>query len=106
MVVVVVVLILIFSFDDLFIDVWYWVCESWCVLIIKCCDVYWLLIQEDLLQWLEQLLVIMVLVWMEYDVIVQMVENMINVFDYCEYVVFVGIYFNDQQIIDEVECMC
>lgn len=105
-VVVVVVLILIFSLDDLFIDVWYWVCEIWCILIVKKCCEYWLLIQQDLLQWLEQLLVIMVLVWVEYDVIVQMVENMIDVFDYCEYIVFVGIYFNDVEIIVEVECMC
>jgi len=99
------VLILISSLDDLFIDVWYWVRESWRALTIKRREAYRPLTQEDLLQRPQQPLAIMVPAWMEYDVIAQMVENMINVLDYREYVVFVGTYPNDQQTIDEVERM-
>ncbi|MCI1157524.1 glycosyl transferase family protein [Stenotrophomonas maltophilia] len=99
------VLILISSLDDLFIDVWYWVRESWRALTIKRREAYRPLTQEDLMQRPQQPLAIMVPAWMEYDVIAQMVENMINVLDYREYVVFVGTYPNDQQTIDEVERM-
>lgn len=99
------VLILISSLDDLFIDVWYWTRETWRTLTVKKRREYKPLTQQDLLQRPEQPLAIMVPAWMEYDVIAQMVENMINVLDYREYVVFVGTYPNDQATIDEVERM-
>lgn len=103
--VVVAVLILVSSLDDLFIDVWYWVREAWRTLTVKRDRSYRPLTQQDLLQRPEQPLAIMVPAWMEYDVIAQMVENMINVLDYREYVVFVGTYPNDAQTIEEVERM-
>jgi len=103
--VVVAVLILISSLDDLFIDAWYWVRESWRTLTLKKRAGYRPLTQQDLLQRPEQPLAIMVPAWMEYDVIAQMVENMIDVLDYHEYVVFVGTYPNDAQTIAEVERM-
>ncbi len=99
------VLILISSLDDLFIDVWYWVRESWRTLTVKKRREYRPLTQQDLLQRPEQPLAIMVPAWAEYDVIAQMVENMIDVLDYREYIVFVGTYPNDAETIAEVERM-
>lgn len=99
------VLILISSLDDLFIDVWYWVRESWRTLTVKKRREYRPLTQQDLLQRPEQPLAIMVPAWAEYDVIAQMVENMIDVLDYREYIVFVGTYPNDGETIAEVERM-
>lgn len=102
---VVAVLILISSLDDLFIDVWYWIRESWRTLTVKKRRDYRPLTQQDLLQRPEQPLAIMVPAWAEYDVIAQMVENMIDVLDYREYIVFVGTYPNDAETIAEVERM-
>ncbi|MCS4235295.1 glycosyl transferase family protein [Stenotrophomonas rhizophila] len=99
------VLILISSLDDLFIDIWYWVRESWRTLTVKKRREYRPLTQQDLLQRPEQPLAIMVPAWAEYDVIAQMVENMIDVLDYREYIVFVGTYPNDAETIAEVERM-
>ncbi|MDX3934298.1 glycosyl transferase family protein [Stenotrophomonas sp.] len=99
------VLILISSLDDLFIDVWYWVRESWRTLTVKKRREYRPLTQQDLLLRPEQPLAIMVPAWAEYDVIAQMVENMIDVLDYREYIVFVGTYPNDAETIAEVERM-
>ncbi|MEB1530324.1 glycosyl transferase family protein [Xanthomonas sp. WHRI 7945] len=104
--VVVAVVILISSLDDLFIDAWYWVREIWRTLILKQRSEYRPLTQQDLLQRPEQTLAIMVPAWAEYDVIGQMVENMVDVLDYHDYVIFVGTYPNDPQTIAEVERMC
>ncbi|MEE7547814.1 glycosyl transferase family protein, partial [Xanthomonas sp. Kuri4-1] len=103
--IVVAVVILISSLDDLFIDAWYWVRESWRTLVLKQRAEYRPLSQKDLQRRPEQPLAIMVPAWAEYGVIAQMVENMINVLDYQDYVVFVGTYPNDPQTIAEVERM-
>lgn len=97
------VLILVSSIDDLFID---------------CC--FW---GKKLRLWLsgtppssaidhraltlkpEQPLAIMVPAWLEYDVIASMIENMVAVLDYRNYVVFVGTYVNDAATIAEVQRM-
>lgn len=47
----------------------------------------------------------MVLVWKEYDVIVKMVENILVMMEYMCFIIFVGVYCNDVEIIIEVECM-
>ncbi|CTP83105.1 general secretory system II protein E domain-containing protein [Xanthomonas translucens pv. poae] len=103
--VVVAVVILISSLDDLFIDAWYWVRELWRSAILKQRSEYRPLTQQDLLQRPQQTLAIMVPAWAEFDVIGQMVENMIDVLDYHDYMVFVGTYPNDAQTIAEVERM-
>ncbi|UKE46632.1 glycosyl transferase family protein [Xanthomonas cerealis] len=103
--VVVAVVILISSLDDLFIDAWYWVRELWRSAIVKQRSEYRPLTQQDLQQRPEQTLAIMVPAWAEFDVIGQMVENMIDVLDYHDYMVFVGTYPNDAQTIAEVERM-
>ncbi|MCR6686463.1 glycosyl transferase family protein [Pseudoxanthomonas sp.] len=103
--VVVAVLILISSLDDLFIDAWYWIRESWRTLTLKRRRDYRPLTAEDLQRRPEQPLAIMVPAWLEYDVIAQMIENMVDVMDYRHYVVFVGTYPNDVRTIAEVERM-
>ena len=53
----------------------------------------------------EQPIAIMVPAWHEYDVIAAMVEDIVRVLDYRNYVVFVGTYQNDPATIAEVERM-
>ncbi len=103
--VVVAVLILISSLDDLFIDAWYWIRETWRTLTLKRRRGYRPLDAEELQRRPEQPLAIMVPAWLEYDVIAQMIENMVDVMDYRDYVVFVGTYPNDARTIAEVERM-
>lgn len=101
--IVVAVLILISSLDDLFIDVWFWVREVYRFFTVK--RVYTPLTAEQLKARAEQPIAIMVPAWLEYDVIAAMIENMVRVMDYRSYMVFVGTYQNDAQTINEVERM-
>lgn len=103
--VVVALLILVSSLDDLFIDLWYWMREAWRALTVKKRENYRPLTAADIVAQPQQPLAIMVPAWMEFDVIAQMVSNMIDVLDYQEYVVFVGTYPNDAHTIAEVERM-
>jgi adsorption protein B len=101
--IVVAVLILISSLDDLFIDLWYWSRRVYRSLTAG--RKYRPLTVEQLMARDEQPLAIMVPAWLEYDVIAPMIENMVSTLDYQNYVVFVGTYINDQRTIDEVERM-
>ena len=98
------VLILISSLDDLFIDVWYWVRRAFRSLTIQRKNKP--LTVEQLRERGEQRLAIMIPAWHEYDVIAAMIENMVEVLEYQNYVVFIGTYINDPKTIDEVERMC
>lgn len=99
------VIILISSIDDLFIDCWYWCRRIYRYWTIKKRPTYHPLRAEDLLSRTEQPLAIMVPAWLEYDVIAQMVENMVSVLNYQQYVIFIGTYVNDEATIKEVERM-
>jgi adsorption protein B len=101
--VAVAILILISSVDDLFIDAWYWVREIYRTLVVK--RQYTPLRPEQLRVRDEQPLAIMIPAWLEYDVIAPMLENMVSVLDYRQYVIFVGTYVNDAATIAEVERM-
>ncbi len=101
--IVVAVLILISSLDDLIIDLWYWSRRLYRKFTVN--RRYRPLTVEQLLARDEQPLAIMVPAWLEYDVIAPMIENMVSTLDYQNYVVFVGTYINDQRTIDEVERM-
>ncbi len=101
--IVVAVLILISSLDDLFIDLWYW--SRRIFRRFTAGRKYRPLTAEQLIARDEQPLAIMVPAWLEYDVIAPMIENMVSTLDYQNYVVFVGTYINDQRTIDEVERM-
>ncbi|WP_439893732.1 glycosyl transferase family protein (plasmid) [Ralstonia sp. 25C] len=101
--IVVAVIILLSSLDDLFIDAWFWVREVYRRFTVK--RVYTPLTVEQLKARAEQPIAIMVPAWLEYDVIAAMIENMVSVLDYRSYMVFVGTYQNDAQTINEVERM-
>lgn len=100
---VVAVLIFISSVDDLFIDLWYWTRRAFRALTVK--RKYAAMTAGQLREKSEQPLAIMVPAWLEYDVIAAMVENMVEVLEYRNYVVFVGTYVNDAKTIEEVERM-
>jgi len=97
------ILILISALDDLFIDGWYWVRLLYRKFTAK--RNYRPLTAANLREKAEQPLAIMVPAWLEYDVIAAMIENMVAVLDYRNYVVFVGTYCNDAATIKEVERM-
>jgi len=101
--IVIAVLILISSLDDLFIDLWYWSRRLFRKFTVG--RKYRPLNAEQLMARDEQPMAIMVPAWLEYDVIGPMIENMVSTLDYHNYVVFVGTYINDPRTIDEVERM-
>lgn len=103
--VVVAVIILISSLDDLFIDAWYWSRRIYRKLSVKQARTYRPLTAAQIGARTEQPLAIMVPAWLEYDVIAQMIESMVATLDYKSYTVFVGTYVNDKATIDEVERM-
>ncbi|TKC88853.1 glycosyl transferase family protein [Trinickia terrae] len=97
------VLILLSSIDDLFVDAWYWAREAWRAVTIR--RAYRPLTVEQLYAREEQPIAVMVPAWLEYDVIAAMIEDMVRVLDYRNYVVFIGTYRNDARTIAEVERM-
>jgi adsorption protein B len=101
--VVVASLILVSAIDDLIIDAWFWLRQLYRALTIE--RIYKPLTPEQLRARDEQPIAIMIPAWHEDDVIAAMVENMMSVLDYRNYVVFVGTYVNDPATIAEVERM-
>ncbi|MDC8758288.1 glycosyl transferase family protein [Janthinobacterium fluminis] len=101
--VVVAVLILLSSVDDLLIDLWYWSRRLYRRGTAARRPAP--LTPQQLSERAEQPIAIMVPAWLEYDVIAKMIENMVNVLDYRHYLVFVGTYANDAATIAEVERM-
>ncbi len=104
--VIVAVVILISSLDDLFIDLWYWIRRLWRAISVKRTSQYARLSARQLRERSEQPLAIMVPAWKEYDVIASMVQNLVEVMEYQTYVVFIGTYVNDPETIEQVERMC
>ena len=101
---IVAIVIFVSSLDDLFIDIWYWVRRIFRHFSLQRRN-YSKLTAEQLLERGEQPLAIMVPAWQEHDVIAAMVQNMVEVLNYQNYVVFVGTYVNDPATIEEVERM-
>jgi len=101
--VLVTIIILISSIDDLFIDAWFWTRKIKRFLTVE--RRYTPLTAEQLFDRPEQHIAIMVPAWMEYDVIAAMLENMVSVLDYRSYTIFAGTYQNDKATIAEVERM-
>jgi adsorption protein B len=100
------VVICISSLDDLFIDLWYWSHRLSRFLKLRRDPGHLPLTAEQLHARAEQPIAIMVPAWKEYDVIAAMVQNMVEVLDYRNYVVFIGTYMNDPATIDEADRMC
>lgn len=101
--VIVALLIFISSVDDLFVDIWYWSRRIYRAFTVD--RRFKRMTAEQLREKSEQPLAIMVPAWLEYDVIVAMIANMVEVLEYQNYVIFVGTYVNDQKTADEVERM-
>ena len=101
--VIVGVLIMLSSLDDLFIDGWYWVRQTYRSLTVR--HRYKKLTAEQLRAKHQQPLAIMIPAWLEYDVIAPMLENMVGSLEYKNYHIFVGTYCNDARTIEEVERM-
>jgi adsorption protein B len=97
------VVILVSSADDLFIDLWYWLRRLYRAFTKNRDRVA--LSAGQLREKSEQLLAIMVPAWQEHDVIAAMIENMVDVLEYRNYVVFIGTYVNDPKTIAEVDRM-
>jgi bacteriophage N4 adsorption protein B len=100
---VVAVIILVSGIDDLFIDVWYWTRTLYRRFTVQ--RTYKPLTTAQLYQREEQPIAIMVPAWHEYDVVAAMIEDLVRVMDYRNYVVFIGTYQNDPETIAEVERM-
>ena len=98
------VLIIISAIDDLVMDTSYWAIRIARHFANKA-NPFRPLTIEQLTQRTEQYLAVMVPAWMEYDVIAAMIENMVKVLSYKNYVIFVGTYVNDAATIKEVERM-
>ena len=101
---IVAVVIFISSLDDLFIDIWYWTRRGYRFVTSQRRN-FSKLTAAQLRERGEQPLAIMIPAWQEHDVIAAMVQNMVEVLDYQNYVVFVGTYVNDPATIEEVERM-
>ena len=98
------VLIIISGLDDLVIDLWYWgrrLNRGW----VNRKHPFKPLSMAQLNERTQQSLAVMVPAWKEYDVIAAMIENLVTVMDYKNYVIFVGTYCNDAATIAEVERM-
>lgn len=102
-VVVLAILILLSSVDDLFIDAWFWLRRIKRSLGVE--RKFKPLTADQLFEHPEQHIAIMVPAWLEYDVIAPMLENMVKTLDYRAYTIFAGTYQNDKATIDEVERM-
>jgi len=98
---VVAILIALFSIDDLIVDAWYWLRQTYRALVVR--RRYRPLPVSALFERGEQPLAILIPAWREKDVIAAMIENTVNVTDYRDYTIFVGTYPNDPETIAEVE---
>lgn len=96
-------LIFLSSVDDLFIDLWYWARRIFRSFTAD--RQYTPLTVAQIREKSEQPIAIMVPAWQEHDVIAAMLENMVEVVEYQNYIVFVGTYINDPKTIGEVERM-
>ncbi len=101
---VVAVVIFVSSLDDIFIDLWYWIRRIYRKFTVER-QGHIRLTAAHLMERSEQPIAIMVPAWKESDVIAAMVQNMVEVLDYQNYVVFVGTYVNDPATTEEVERM-
>ena len=99
--VVVAVVILISSIDDLFIDVTYWLRRFWRAVTVYARHPR--MSSEALYALDEKPLAIMVPAWQEHGVIGHMAELAATTLDYENYHIFVGTYPNDPQTFDDVE---
>lgn len=102
--IVVMVILCICGFDDLFIDVYFWVRHFWRKGTIY--RKYSRKDAEELYKKEEQPLAIMVPAWQEHGVIDKMAELAASRLDYENYQIFVGTYPNDPETQQDVDKVC
>ena len=91
--------IFISSVDDAFLDLYYWVLTVQRVLTRP---FRYVPSMKQLDEMEQKKLAVMVPAWHEADVIGRMLVNTLKTMDYRNYEIFVGVYPNDQETIDEV----
>lgn len=101
---IVATLIALSALDDLVIDVWYWWRRTVRWRVARSGRVN-PLTEAQLRERDEQPIAIMVPAWKEHDVIAQMIESMVAVLEYKNYVIFVGTYCNDDATTQKVDRM-
>jgi len=92
--------IFISSVDDAFLDIYYWVLTAQRVLTRP---FRYVPSMKQLHEMEQKKLAIMVPAWHEADVIGRMLVNTLKTMDYRNYEIFVGVYPNDQETINEVQ---
>lgn len=101
---VLMVLILIFAIDDLFIDIYYWTRKLWRALYVyrkrSTFD------EQALLKLKEKPIALMIPAWQEVGVIGKMAELAASELDYENYQIFVGTYPNDVATQADVDTVC
>jgi len=101
MIIIVALVILLSSLDDLFIDLIYWFRQAWRELVVR--RRHPALPIERLSEVDEKPLAIMIPAWQEAGVISRMLENTVQILKYNRYVIFVGTYSNDLATGTEVD---
>lgn len=100
---IIAVIILISSLDDLFIDLIYWYRQTWRRLVVR--RRHPPLPIERLGEVEEKPFAIMIPAWKEAGVIGRMLENTVESLQYSRYVIFVGSYENDPETGTEIDRM-
>jgi bacteriophage N4 adsorption protein B len=100
---VLVTLAILFSFsglDDLFIDIYYWIRYLWR---IQKTRHYKPLTYDQLIKKPQQYIAVLVPCWHEANVITTMLKHNCYSIDYKKYFIFVGVYPNDPDTVQEVQ---
>ncbi|SNY49018.1 adsorption protein B [Arsukibacterium tuosuense] len=101
---VLLVLLLFFALDDLFIDIYYWLRRSWRGLTIyRNRSVF---DEQQLYFCKEKPIAIMIPAWQEVGVVGKMAELAASELDYENYQIFVGTYPNDPGTQEDVDAVC
>ena len=98
------VFMLVFAVDDVFVDLYYWTRKAWRTLFVYRNRAVF--DEKNLLKINEKPLAIMVPAWQEVGVVAKMAEFTAAELDYENYQIFVGTYPNDQATQDDVDAVC
>jgi adsorption protein B len=98
------IFMLLFAVDDLFVDLYYWSRRIWRALFVY--RKRPIFDEKNLLKIKEKPLAIMVPAWQEVGVVAKMAAFTAAELDYENYQIFVGTYPNDQATQDDVDAVC
>lgn len=98
------IIMLIFAVDDVFIDIYYWTRRLWRKLVVYRKREHFN--EQALLKLKEKPLAIMIPAWQEVGVVGKMAELAASELDYENYQIFVGTYPNDATTQADVDAVC